>query len=324
MPRKGHFFVQMNEKIFYMFILMSIYIKINPAINRGSYGITYYANKMGEDKDKIYVIKEIDIKSTNLGQLYMEIESLKYIRDNTCRNDILCFKEYYVDYERQMFNIVTESFIKHNKLPINLREFLNKNTILDENTILKIIFNTLSGFNYLHNINVGHGDIKPENILIHENTHDIQIIDFGYSCTKECKVGGTIAYESPEMLEMKLRDRRIVSREFQRESDIFSLGILYYEVINRKLPIEKIFGVKNMKKENVIKELINIYKKGEIKTEYKNEYINIIINKMLKYDSKERPKMEEIYKYIKKMYMNEILDEDEIMDVVMSSPINNM
>ena len=300
-----------------MFILMSIYIKINPAINRGAFGTTYYANKIDEDINKIYVIKEIDIKSTSLGQLYMEIESLKYIRDNTCRNDILCYKEYYVDYERQMFNIVTEAFIKDNQLPINLREFLRRDLILDEYDILKIILNILSGFNYLHSIGIGHGDIKPENILINEKTLEIQIIDFGFSCTKECKVGGTIIYESPEMLEMKLKDIRIVPREFQKESDIFSLGLIYYEFLNRKLPFMKIERIKEMKKEEIIKTLINLYKTDEIKSNYENEYINIIINKMLKFNSKERPKMEEIYEYMQKIYISEIFEMDEIMDVEM-------
>jgi serine/threonine protein kinase len=296
---------------------MSIYIKINPAINRGAFGTTYYANKIDEDINKIYVIKEIDIKSTSLGQLYMEIESLKYIRDNTCRNDILCYKEYYVDYERQMFNIVTEAFIKDNQLPINLREFLRRDLILDEYDILKIILNILSGFNYLHSIGIGHGDIKPENILINEKTLEIQIIDFGFSCTKECKVGGTIIYESPEMLEMKLKDIRIVPREFQKESDIFSLGLIYYEFLNRKLPFMKIERIKEMKKEEIIKTLINLYKTDEIKSNYENEYINIIINKMLKFNSKERPKMEEIYEYMQKIYISEIFEMDEIMDVEM-------
>jgi len=292
-----------------------IYIKIYPPINSGSFGTTYYAKNI--DDKRIYVIKEINLKRVSLGSLYIELDSLLHIKDNTCRNDILCLKEYYVDYEDQTFNIVTESFIKDDVFPLSLRQFLNVYTMRSDTDIITIMYKITNAIKHIHTIGIGHGDIKPENILINEKL-DIQIIDFGLSCVRECRVGGTIIYESPEMLNVTRRGLRVVSNEFQKRSDIFSLGLMFYEIANGKLPY-------NIKDTN---ELIEVYNKNEIVSTYTNPYINQIINAMLTLNVENRPDINKIYDEFVELYISDKIIDFELeispMDVWMRTRSNNI
>jgi len=288
---------------------MSTYLKLDPAISSGAYGITYYAKSTDMEDENIYVIKEIKLNRVSLGQLYIEIDSLNTIKNRKCRNDILCIKEYYIDYEKQTFNIVTESFIKDDMFPITLGQYIKiKNKILSEYEILIIMIKLCDAILYIHNIGIGHGDIKPENILINDKL-DIQIIDFGLSCTRECRVGGTPIYESPEMLETTIKEKRVISKEFQQKSDIFSLGIVFYLLANGKLPSKEIENVEMYRNKELISEILKLYKSNLIRSKHKNEKINNIINRMIDVNSKERITLQEAISDIKYELMDKMMYE---------------
>lgn len=55
-------------------------------------------------------------------------------------------------------------------------------TVLDEQHIITILYNTLCAIKYLHSANVIHRDLKPANLLI-DQTCSIKICDFGLSRT---------------------------------------------------------------------------------------------------------------------------------------------
>jgi serine/threonine-protein kinase len=285
---------------------MSIYVKLQPAINSGSYGTTYYAQKMGDGK--MYVLKEINLKKINLGQLYIEVDSLVKIRENICRKDILCISDYYIDYEDQTFNLITEAFIDEDLFPLNLRQFLNSTPRIRESELLEIMYNLVTAFNYLHSIDIGHGDIKPENILINHKLQ-IQIIDFGFSCSRDCMVGGTIIYESPEMLKNIRKGNVVLSRNTQKQSDVFSLGLVFYELTNRFLPYKLI---KLTDKKNTINSLIELYKRG-VRSNHKNDEINHIINLMLTFNKNERINLDEVTSLLSDIYINKMTNGDDEM-----------
>jgi len=90
-----------------------------------------------------------------------------------------------------------------------------------------------SALAYAHRCGVIHGDVKPGNIRITES-EKVKLVDFGVArfasqVTRSDRVLGTPAYLSPEQIQGQKQDGR---------SDLFSLGIVLYEMITGVRPFE--------------------------------------------------------------------------------------
>ncbi len=116
-----------------------------------------------------------------------------------------------------------------------LREKLNKHDVekISLENIVDFSVQICSGLNKAHSAGIIHMDIKPENIFITKD-NVIKILDFGVarligssSIHDEKNILGTAAYMAPEQLNGEAVDNR---------TDIWSLGILIYEMISGKLP----------------------------------------------------------------------------------------
>ena len=108
-----------------------------------------------------------------------------------------------------------------------------ENSFLGLGEILDIINQICDGLSEAHKADIVHRDIKPENILIDKNGR-AKILDFGLAklkgvskLTKETSTLGTIHYMSPEQVQGKEVDHR---------SDIWSLGVVLYEMLTAKVP----------------------------------------------------------------------------------------
>tara|TARA_B110000208_G_scaffold189674_2_gene251764 strand:- start:9081 stop:10223 length:1143 start_codon:yes stop_codon:yes gene_type:complete len=88
----------------------------------------------------------------------------------------------------------------------------------------------INGLEYLYSSNILHRDIKPHNILIKNNT--IKISDFGFAKTFEknqliTTFCGSPLYMAPEIIK---------NRKYNNNSDIWSLGVVLYELITKIHP----------------------------------------------------------------------------------------
>lgn len=113
-----------------------------------------------------------------------------------------------------------------------LKEVLDNRGKLSIDEAFDYMFQILSGSEEIHGHGVLHNDLKPENLyLIADGT--IKIVDFGaathLSSKNEKQIFGTVKYLAPEV---------ITNKKYSVQSDIYSLGIIFYELLTGDLPFQ--------------------------------------------------------------------------------------
>ncbi len=112
---------------------------------------------------------------------------------------------------------------------------LNRLIPLSYERLLPLAIQMLDTLEYAHSMGVLHRDIKPDNLMI-TPAGSLKIMDFGIAHvlgstrhTREKIIMGTLEYISPE---------RIVGKDPDRRSDIYSLGAVLFEALTGRLPFE--------------------------------------------------------------------------------------
>lgn len=117
----------------------------------------------------------------------------------------------------------------------DLNPFTKPDGLLPVPQVIKMIMIAADALGYAHSENVVHRDIKPANIMYDPETEKIKITDFGIaritdsSKTKTGMILGTPSYMSPEQLSGK---------KVSGQSDLFSLSIMFFELLCGRLPFE--------------------------------------------------------------------------------------
>lgn len=118
---------------------------------------------------------------------------------------------------------------------LDLKQYIEENHPIPYKKVIQIMTQILSGIAYAHVNGVIHRDIKPHNILIDHDGH-VKITDFGIavalsqnSITQTNSLLGSVQYISPE----QARGNMVT-----RQSDIYSLGIVLYEMLTGSVPFE--------------------------------------------------------------------------------------
>ncbi|WP_153720472.1 Stk1 family PASTA domain-containing Ser/Thr kinase [Sporosarcina cascadiensis] len=114
-----------------------------------------------------------------------------------------------------------------------LKEYIHTHGALTAEHAVSIMLQLVSAISHAHHNGIVHRDIKPQNVLMN-GEDDVKITDFGIAMalnstahTKTNSVIGTVHYLSPEQARGGMATKR---------SDIYSLGIVFYELLTGKLP----------------------------------------------------------------------------------------
>jgi serine/threonine protein kinase len=274
------------------------YKNIN-VLGKGAFGkVEVWENK--KDKKNSFAIKTQEYKDDiQKDGIMNEINILKEIKKlKGCDNHILCFNGVYDDMHNKKIYIATDydtDYIILDKIIKELKSIIRypieqeikqvyekkklNNIIYDSQKpekahfslffikILNKIFKTIL---FLHENNIVHNDIKPENILCkikfvknktiidYKNIEEIEvkIIDFGLACKhsdsdpdnvmKKCNISsGSIIYMDP----IKYMNKNDILKDNYIKCDYWSLGIIFKKLLCTNLQIDELWNTTKIKEE---------------------------------------------------------------------------
>lgn len=162
----------------------------------------------------------------------------------------------------------------------DLSKYIYNSKMLPVGQIIDFSKQICRGLRYAHNCNVIHRDIKPQNVLI-DKTFVARLSDFGiakiFSSTDITLTGsavGTPEYMSPEQAQGKKPDL---------QTDIYSLGIVMYEMLTRRPPFTA-----NNPMAVAYKQVHELPMPPSLKRKDTPKRLELIILKALKKDKRER------------------------------------
>ena len=228
--------------------------KVIKLIGKGSFGEVYKVSK----DNKFYALKMYKIsnemnnsnsltqkeKKENLKSIENEIKILSQLDSPfivklyevfsmNLNEEIYNIKDETQDDNDQIMCLVLE-LCENGDLNDKIKEKKQKNEIFSEKEILKYFYEILQGLYYLHKNRVLHRDLKTLNIFLTKDNH-IKIGDFGVSKKLinnniyAYTFVGTPYYLSPEICQNKAYDEK---------SDVWSLGVIIYELITLNKPFD--------------------------------------------------------------------------------------
>ena len=267
--------------------LTELGLKLGPLLGEGGYGKVFlltrksdnkkFALKMME-KDK-FLYDEYDPVFTELS-IYYKFKK-KYPGPDDCnRAGLLCS-------QNKMFNLKYDNKTDFVFVVIDYYDDITLNELLLKNTLNLyekelIIYNLSVNLKLLHDLNMSHKDIKPENIRVKSKSPNKEstIIDYGISCYKELKdfkicrkqPYGTIPYMSPEVfyesfifgnnLPEKL-EKKYNDDLYSKIIDLWALGLTFYNILSQNYDIKLVSiieGYKDIKDTSERKSILNKWK----------------------------------------------------------------
>ena len=226
--------------------------KVIKLIGKGSFGEVYKVSK----DNKFYALKMYKIsnelnnsnsltqkeKNENLKSIENEIKILSQLDSPFI---VKLYEVFSINLNEEVYNIKDEKndeqmmclvleLCENGDLNDKIKEKKQKNELFIEKEILHYFYEILQGLYYLHKNRVLHRDLKTLNIFLTKDNH-IKIGDFGVSKKLinnniyAYTFVGTPYYLSPEICQNKAYDEK---------SDVWSLGVIIYELITLNKPFD--------------------------------------------------------------------------------------
>ncbi len=199
-------------------------------IDRGSMGIVYLGHDPYVDRGvAIKVAHAEDLKDVESGERYKKM-FFNEAHTAGCLNHPNIVGIYDAGAEDDICYIVME-LVRNGE---TLKPYCRPDNLLPVEKVVEMIFKCAKALDYAHKQGVVHRDIKPSNILVEEDL-DVMIADFSIAqmnkvddaATQQVGLMGSPKYMSPEQLK---------EEEITHHTDLFSLGIVMYEMLTGKHP----------------------------------------------------------------------------------------
>ena len=198
------------------------YIYDNNYIGKGTFSKVYIGYKNNNINNK-FAIKKIYKKTDNKYIKYVNLE-IDIMNKLNHKNIIKLYETIHTD--KYVFLVLE-------LCDTDLYSYICNN-VINENDTKFIIRQIVEAIKYIMDNNIVHRDLKPHNILININTKEIKLCDFGFA--KEFKdtlmsdtVCGSPLYMAPELLQ---------HQKYNIKSDIWSIGIIMYEIVMKNHPFK--------------------------------------------------------------------------------------
>ena len=223
--------------------------RIERLLGQGGFGITYLAEQMYSHRQ--VAIKELFI--ANQGQA-INGRNGNYVTVTNIANQVV-FDKHREKFKKEASRLamlrhknivrVYEWFEENGTVYYvmdfiegeSLRDKLNREGALPESLVMNYLQQLLSALQVVHEKNIWHLDIKPENIMVNHNNH-IYLIDFGASkhieqsngtLTTSSMLAYTPGYFPPEQ-------SAVTMRNIGAWTDIYALGATLYNLLTRRNP----------------------------------------------------------------------------------------
>lgn len=288
-------------------------------IGAGGFG-KIYLGYYDDDVSTKYAIKHIfiskrDNKYKNLVEdIDDEIDILRNISSgNNCNKYVSCIHDYFfIENNKEINYYIVMDYIKGVDLHSYMAD-VNFNNLPIE-TLILIALEMARGLEYIHQKNVAHNDVKPENIMISDEGQVIYI-DFGLSCVSPCflyenchnlcgikPVGITLLYVAPELLKSVKKSGDIDSKVElykKQQIDMWSFGVVLYELFhNKSYPFGNYTGIYEL--------YDNIVNKPLKSSSTNNQVIDYVIDNLLIRDT-ERLTSSEVRSLLESYVLNNII-----------------
>jgi serine/threonine protein kinase len=180
---------------------------------------------------RIVALKILHEHLSSNAELRLRFEQEAKLAARIDHPNVVRIYDFGVDAQGQLF-IVSE-FIDGRSLTIALRQYMNHSSPCLHPVLAALVALEIArGMEAAHKHSVIHRDLKPDNVLVHSNG-DVKLTDFGVarpfdsSMTQVGQFIGSLTYASPEQVQSGKVDAR---------SDIFSFGVILFEILTGQLP----------------------------------------------------------------------------------------